>query len=1051
MKKFLGIDVGTNSIGWAVTMEGEEQASILGMGARIFNEAVNAKDRRPKNAKRREKRMARRIISRRARRKRLLLRILLDAGLLPNDAEGRGTLFFDHNINPYTLRKRALDEPLTLEEFGRAIFHLAQRRGFKSNRKAMLSKVVEDPDIKAILEDEEARAAERRAAKKSGDEEGVVLKAIADLQRELDQSGARTLGEYLAEKLELGERVRRGLADDPANVSRDMVEQEFNTIWDAQSQYHAALRDLRLRALCHRAIFFQRPLKVQRFLLNRCTLEPTRNVAYKGQIISQSFRIWQTINNLTYRLPGDREFKDLTHEQRELLADKLENTPLMSWAGIRRHLRLANAEFNLERTEEKGLKGNEARVFVTKALSEDTLARLAKQSAVQTVIREREAAQQRALTEVEQNELALDALVHDVLHTDRIDGLLKLLRSKKWALSAQEAYSLATSDFPTGTMSLSAKAMRKILPHLKRGLRYANARIEAYGPLGELSREGSTPTLGMPEDPRNPVVFRALNELRKVVNAIQRSYGPLDGIRVELARDLKLTKKQKEAVAEQQSKNRRLNEQAKAELMKLEAFQRTPGPEDLEKYRLWVESDEMCPYTGRKISLSELFGPNVDVEHIIPYPRCWDDSFLNKTICDATFNRNRKKGQTPKECLSEQEQEALSSRLMSFKQMKDSKRKRFFLELNDQATEGFLNRQINDTGHISRHARQYLAQLVGETNVQVSTGKSTQLLRKHWGLDTVLNPEGKDRNDHRHHAVDALVVALTSRAVFQRISRVSGLGGNALLDRLSLSGSCPVPDVRTVIKPFLEEMVVSHQPNRKVWGELMEATAYGKVGPGLYVYRKPVIGLKATEIERVRDPQLRRRLQEIGAEALAKPADPRKPVSFTNKHGKEVVVRSVRLLMRARDESMVDLSVRHHPTGSNHHVAVFQNADGERRYVVVSMFDAAQRVKNGKPLYATRYEKDPSFALLTAWHSGDIVEVDGREERFYRVVSFSALDLDSDSKLYLLLRPHRNAVESERKQTPDAAEPWADVLVKTASALSRVSPRIEIDPLGRIK
>lgn len=1050
MKKVLGLDVGTNSIGWAVVMEGPDESTLLGLGSRIFNEAVNAKDRKPKNAKRREKRMARKIISRRARRKRFLFRILMEAGLLPADSEARNSLFFDPRLQPYDLRRRALDEPVTLEEFGRAIYHLAQRRGFKSNRKAMLSKLVEDPDIKAILEQEEARVAERKAAKTSEKEEGEVLKAISALKDELEKSGARTLGEFLARKLEAGERVRRGLADDPANISREMVEAEFNAIWDAQAQHHHVLRDARLRVLCHRAIFFQRPLKIQRFLLNRCELEPNRNVAYKGQVISQTFRIWQTVNNLTYRLPEALEFEELSQEQRDLLAAKLEDSVLVTWAGVRKVLKLAKAEFNLEKTEEKGLKGNEPRHLVAKALAPATYQGLTDRRAIRQVVAEREKALGRELTAVEAHELALDALVHDVLHTDRTDGLLKLLRSPRWGLSAQEAYNLAISDFPTGTTSLSAKAMRRILPHLKSGLRYANARIEAYGPLAELSREGAAPTLGMPEDPRNPVVFRALNELRKVVNAIQRSYGPLEVIRIELARDLKLTKKQKQEVEEQQRKNRALNAIAKQELMKLPEFQRSPGDEDLEKYRLWVESDEMCPYTGKKIGLSELFGPDVDVEHIIPYPRCWDDSFLNKTICDANFNRNRKKGKTPIECLSGEELEALSARLMSFKQMKDSKRKRFFLELNEQALEGFLKRQINDTGHISRHARKFLAQLVGEVNVQVSTGKSTHLLRKQWGLETVLNPEGKDRDDHRHHAVDALVVALTSRAVFQKISRVSGMRGSEGLNRLSLAAACPVPNVRDAAKTFLEQMLVSHQPNRKVWGPLMEETAYGKVGPGLYVVRKPVVGLSEKAIERVRDPGLRRRLAEIGPSALSA-ADSRAPLTFKNRHGKEVVVRTVRLLVNERDESMADIGTRHHPKGSNHHVAVYQNADGERRYVVVSMFEAASWVKTGKPLYKPRYDKDPNFEFFTAWHGGDIVEVDGRDERFYRVVKFSALDPETDLKVYLLLRPHRNATASARQQAPSAAAPWTDVLCASPAANALVGRSLDIDTLGVVR
>lgn len=229
MRKILGLDVGTNSIGWAVIIE-EGEPQILGLGSRIFQEAVIPKDRTPKNAKRREKRMLRKIIRRRSQRKRALTLLLQKHAMLPARGAEWDRLFDDHRINPYVLRKKALDEPVTLHELGRILFHLAAHRGFKSNRKAMLSSLVSDPDVAAVIAEEEAEKAANPKKSKEEDE-GVVLKAIAELQQQIQGSGARTLGEFLANQLEMGGRARRGDGE-TANVNRDMVETEFEGVED---------------------------------------------------------------------------------------------------------------------------------------------------------------------------------------------------------------------------------------------------------------------------------------------------------------------------------------------------------------------------------------------------------------------------------------------------------------------------------------------------------------------------------------------------------------------------------------------------------------------------------------------------------------------------------------------------------------------------------------------------------------------------------------------------------------------------------------------------
>src|SRR5690606_12905841 len=144
-------------------------------------------------------------------------------------------------------------------------------------------------------------------------------------------------------------------------------------------------------------------------------------------------------------------------------------------------------------------------------------------------------------------------------------------------------------------------------------------------------------------------------------------------------------------------------------------------------------------------------------------------------------------------------------------------------------------------------------------------------LRWHWGLDTILQelpdspawqeknelrPGEKNRADHRHHAIDALVVALTNRKRLHRLSDIVRRGGarthGEVLDE-------PWPNFRETVKQRVKQINVSHRVERKLRGALHEETLYGKTAtPGEWVVRKPVEALSAAEVDRIRDPGIRK-------------------------------------------------------------------------------------------------------------------------------------------------------------------------------------------------
>ncbi|MFZ2449550.1 MAG: type II CRISPR RNA-guided endonuclease Cas9 [Methylovulum miyakonense] len=164
-KKILGLDLGSNSIGWALLAEEDGKPNrIINIGSRIFIKAVEEKTPTPKNVKRRNARLTRRVLQRRARRKQRMLKFLVSLKLLPDDLQSSLTPEIHLNAigDPYLCRTKALDEPLTAYELGRVLLHLVQRRGFLSNRKTLLGDMADDPDVLAVLAEQEDRKQQHR-------------------------------------------------------------------------------------------------------------------------------------------------------------------------------------------------------------------------------------------------------------------------------------------------------------------------------------------------------------------------------------------------------------------------------------------------------------------------------------------------------------------------------------------------------------------------------------------------------------------------------------------------------------------------------------------------------------------------------------------------------------------------------------------------------------------------------------------------------------------------------------------------------------------------
>lgn len=920
----LGLDLGTSSIGHALIGVNGKNApeKILSVGTRRFEEVVDLKSR-PKNQARRGARSARRTLARRKMRRESMAQALAKAGLFPQEPEERTELF--RNSDPYELRKKALDGKLEPYELGRVLYHLSQRRGFQSNRKTRKK------------------------------EEGKMLEEISLLKRELTDGGFRTLGEYLA-----AQPQKRRL-----HTERDMYRHEFESIWDVQQKFDKSLTP-EIKVAFHNILFHQRPLKIQKFLVGKCTFEPSKKRAARAILEAQRFRFLQDVNNLLVKNPSTREYRPLSGEERAKLIAHLERSKTVSWKGARRKLKLHDGEvFNLEEGGKDELIGDRTSYSIRSVIGN-------------------------AWDEMTPEQKS--ALVTDMLTIDNEAGFLERMKSH-CGFSEEAAEGLAMKELEQGYARLSRKAMAKILPFLEEGLTYDKAAFAAGFDHSKPGGRAYVKKLGEPpSDLRNPVVRKALYESRKVINAIIRRFGKPTLIRIEMAKEMKLTKLQKERLMKEQNQRKKENERAR-EILRNEFRIQNPSHEDVIKYKLWTECGMVCPYTGTPISREMLFSPDVDIEHILPYSRTLDDSYMNKTLCIASENRAVKKGHTPFEAYGgiPEKYEPILQRVRA---LPFGKRRKF--EEKELDMDKCVSRQLNDTRYICVEVKKYLEGL--GIDVEVGRGDITAVLRKCWRLNAILAPDGdneKFRGDHRHHAVDAIVTALTTRKFFSGLLHNSARSGDLAPGQRGFNIEMPWPGFFSDASSAIENIIVSHAPTRKLSGALHEETAYGfDPDENVFVYRKPLVQLTPKMVDKIRDNKVRELVKE---RLSAHGGDPKKAFSAPLLHldGK-TPIKNVRVAIKCNSSSLHPIGdkkgnkYKFFQLGNNHHVEIIENIDtGKRKGVFVTTLEAARRARTEKKRISQR-DHGPGWKFVMSLCANDMVEIEiGKIKKIYRVQKMS--------------------------------------------------------------
>ena len=747
----LGLDIGIGSVGWAVlrNQPNGEPDRIQDLGVRIFDKAEQPKTGASLAAPRRDARSARRRLRRHRHRLERIRYLMEQRGIMPVADIQAMYAAGGFQKSPYQLRAEALDRPLIKEEAVRVLIHLAQRRGYKSNSTA--------------------------EAAKDEKETGKVKTAIEENRRCMAEYGYHTVGEMMYrderfwQKHPDGTRyhqTRNKAEDYRFTVERAAIVDEVRQIFAAQRRLGVVWMDedmetAYLSVLESQRSFDEGPGGDSPFSggigerVGACTFEPDEKRAAKATYTFEYFKLLQDLNRM--RLTGmGMPPEPLDDEQREVLKSAALRSASLSYGQIRKKLNLDvdvffNDLYYGEKTKEEAEKRKWPQMQSYHKLR-TALDKVGK-GAIGTLTEEQLNAIATILTECKSDAKRIAALREAGIPPQFDEALLPLSFSKYG--------------------SLSVRAMQKLIPLLEEGLRYDEACTRVYGDHRGLRSEQRTNRLSLNdmEEITNPVVRRAVSQTIKVINAVVRTYGPPDVVRIELAREMSRTFDERRKMEKRQDDNRAANERAKDQIAEYKGDHATGL--DIVKFKLYREQDGVCLYSGQNLDIARLFEPGyADVDHIIPYSRCFDDSYQNKVLVLASENR-QKGNRLPYEYFGQDEARwhGYEVRVENLIHNYRKRQKLLKRRLTEEESTGFIDRNLKDTQYITRAVynliRDHLA--FAESNyrkkpVQAVNGAVTSMLRGRWGVQKI-----REDGD-LHHCLDAAVIAATTPGLVQRLT-----------------------------------------------------------------------------------------------------------------------------------------------------------------------------------------------------------------------------------------------------------------------------------------
>lgn len=770
----IGLDLGVGSVGWAVLQTDDygNPIKIENLGVRVFDKAENPKDGSSLALKRREARSTRRRLRRRRHRRDRVLSLLEDYNIISKkevyNIFNNNEYKFEKNV--YELRVEGIDTLLTPKELARVLINFVKRRGYKSNS---ISEEKSDKQLGKLL----TATVENDKIMKENNYKTVAQMYLNDPRFTITTNyddGRKIL------------RVRNTTNTYIATVKRSDLVNEIKLILNKQKELNSKINDEFIKKYLDifesQRSFEEGPggnspyggNQIEK-MIGKCTFEKSEPRAVKASYTFEYFKLLQDINHirLEYKAYDGGKNKSvsvpLNSEQRDKIIQLAKKIDSISFDKIRKILNLDyDVRFNIVRYDLK--KATEKEDIINLSEKESKLKEYQSYHKIRKVL---DKVKKGAIEEIPVNELDCIGYALSVYKND--DSKRKYLQKNCNSLSCDMIEKLLELSF-SKTSNLSIKAIKKLIPYLEQGVTYDKAVENVYGKdnLINTKRKMKLSFNNFSDDVINPVVKRAVSQTIKVVNAIVNKYGEPECINIELARELSKTFEERNKIKNENDERKSINEKAKREIEEMGKINVTG--QDIIKYRLWKEQDEICVYSGDKITPNMLFSGSVDVDHIIPYSISFDDSFNNKVL--VLSSENRKKGnRVPIEYFLQNslDLDKYKVRIENIYKKNNNykKLKRLLIEgISREDIEGFKERNIKDTQYLSKIIHNLLRNNLKfkendniKVKVQAVKGAITSHIRKRLGINKI-----REDGDI-HHAIDAVIIAIVTPKLIQDITK----------------------------------------------------------------------------------------------------------------------------------------------------------------------------------------------------------------------------------------------------------------------------------------
>lgn len=763
----LGLDVGIKSVGWCVLEcdENGEPIQINALNSRIFDAAEQPKTGASLAEPRRNARGLRRRIRRKSFRLERIRKLFSENGIELFETQDDLICLKDEykNLDVVKLRSDALDKKLTEAEFARVLYSLARHRGFKSNK--------------------------REGAKDS--DEGKLLGSIRKSEEEMRESGMRTRGEQLYKKyLMEGKPVHNKGGDYSMCVSRDILVKEIELLFEKQKEFGNNFatdenKEKYLDIFLSQRNFDEGPGKGSQYTgshdVKKCEIYRDEDVAAKGTYTSEWATIYQKINNLSIICGGDR--RHLSNEERQIAVELVKKVDKVSYKSFRKAIKLDDdyrfSALNYSEKKKSDKKKNEGESKSDVVEINDVVDSLACEDKGDFITAKNSNKIVKALNDNLKSDVELIDEIAEICTKYKSENLFRnaIAESKiiGGRLDEETIEKLSKIDMK-GYGHLSLHVLREILPYLEEGMVYSDAMQKAGHNHSEHNFEkqkylGTKEVYDAIGGVTSPVVKRALSQTIKVIDAVIRQYGSPYAINIELARDMSMSKDERDKLKKENDARAAKNEAIRENIAKLNAM---PNSTNVLKYKLYEEQDHKCAYSMETLDINHLFEDGYyEIDHIIPYSRSFDDSFNNKVLVLKRENQN-KRNSTPVEYferIGRDYDEVLAFWKAVYQ--KRNRKKLEFLQKKEINESEWKNRALNDT----RYASRMLANLIKDYllfdekskdkygRVETVKGAITSYLRRFWGVQKIREDGDK------HHAVDAAIIACVTPKTKNKIER----------------------------------------------------------------------------------------------------------------------------------------------------------------------------------------------------------------------------------------------------------------------------------------